>query len=430
MAHERLGAVLRQMRTLGLRGDAAGADDLRLLERFVNQRDEAAFEALLRRHGPMVLGICRRLLPDPDDAEDAFQATFLVLLKKARSLARRELLANWLYGVAYRTALQARGRAARRRARQRPLPAEPEAESPEDPAGRDLRRLLDDEVSRLPWKYRVLVVACYLQGKTLEEAARSLGWPVGTVSGRLARARDLLRRRLTRRGAGPSAGLLAAVLSPDAAPAVPPSLAASARQAATTLLAGGTVSTPAGVLMKGVLQAMFLTRLKTTVVVLLALGFLTSAAGAFTYAKLVARQEGGKKPPEARPAVEPQDKQARRPEPPVRAQEKLQGLLKARLQAAKTEVETRTQEFQAGRCRLDIMLAALERLLRAELEMSDRKADRITAYQGNLTRLKQIEDTCQALFQAGRLGTSDMAQATYARLEAEILLERAKAQGP
>jgi RNA polymerase sigma-70 factor (ECF subfamily) len=202
--------------------DAALAlPDDQLLERFVRLRDETAFEALLRRHEPLVFGVCRKLLYDVHDAEDAFQATFLVLARKAGSVAPPSLLGHWLYGVATRVATRAR-KAALRRAREQSgadLAAVPSAAEKEDS---DLAPLLHEEVRRLPDKYRRPVVLCYLEGKTNEEAAHQLQWPVGTVQGRLNRARALLRARLTRRGFALSASLLAAALAPAASAAPSP----------------------------------------------------------------------------------------------------------------------------------------------------------------------------------------------------------------
>jgi RNA polymerase sigma factor (sigma-70 family) len=173
--------------------------DAELLSRFVQAHDEAAFESLVRRHGPMVWSICRRFLAATQDAEDAFQATFLVFVRKSGSIRAGALLSNWLYGVAYRTANRARANGARRGALEKQgLNVEPCA-SPQEP-GADWSPLLHEELFRLPDKYRQAIVLCYLQGKTNEEAAQALGWPVGTVKGRLSRARDLLRGRLTRRG--------------------------------------------------------------------------------------------------------------------------------------------------------------------------------------------------------------------------------------
>src|SRR4051812_21432331 len=187
---------------------AAAADrfeplsDEQLLDRFINQDDEAAeaaFRAIVVRHGPMVLGVCRHVLNQLQDAEDAFQATFLVLARKAGSIRDRRVLARWLYEVAYRIAMRAKTNGVRRRAHERQGGEMAATVSIDDHSWRELRPVLHDEVNRLPEKYRLPVILCYLEGKTNEEVSQLLHWPVGTVKGRLSRARDLLRSRLTRR---------------------------------------------------------------------------------------------------------------------------------------------------------------------------------------------------------------------------------------
>jgi RNA polymerase sigma factor (sigma-70 family) len=195
--------------------DPAGANRLtdgELLGRFVAGRDEAAFEELLRRHGPMVLGVCRRILYDVNDAEDAFQATFLALLRQAGSINKRESVGSWLYGVAYRIAVKAKSRARRRRTHERRGVAMPAEDPLYEAIWRDLRPVLDEEVNGLPAKYRRPVVLCYLEGKPYAEAARELRCSKGTVCLRLARARELLRQRLARRDVVLSAGLFLALM--------------------------------------------------------------------------------------------------------------------------------------------------------------------------------------------------------------------------
>src|SRR5262245_10824633 len=222
-------SILRDLGTLYQVGAAVGLTDAQLLDRFAGGGDPAqvAFEAIVRRHGPMVLGVCRRVLGDLHAAEDAFQATFLVLAFRARAIRREDSLGPWLHGVAIRLARRSRSLALRRREGSRPLP-EPAVPGPTGDSA-DLRPALDEELGRLPEKYRRPVVLCYLEGLTQEEAARALGWTKGTVSGRLARAKELLRGRLTRRGLAPAAGLLALEAGPEAGAAVmamvvPPSL--------------------------------------------------------------------------------------------------------------------------------------------------------------------------------------------------------------
>jgi len=186
--------------------------DERLLLDYVTGRDPAAFAAIVRRHGPMVWTVCHRVLRRQQDAEDAFQATFLVLMHKARSLGKPQLLGNWLYGVAYRTSIKARLLASRQSKREKPMVAIPVFDAENEATWRDLRPVLDDELHRLPDKYRATVVLCYLEGKSTEEAARALDVPRGTVLSRLAWARQRLRGRLTRRGLTLSSSLLAALL--------------------------------------------------------------------------------------------------------------------------------------------------------------------------------------------------------------------------
>ncbi|WP_422931067.1 RNA polymerase sigma factor [Singulisphaera sp. PoT] len=215
MASSRDGAVLQGLSRLFGNGSVVGLTEWQLLERYRSQRDEVAFEALVARHGPMVLGVCRRILGNSSDVDDAFQATFLILVKKAASFRERDAIAHWLYGVAHRVALRARTVAAKRRMGQPITGLEPHAID-DATASRELAWALEDELSRLPSTYRAPIVLCYLQGMTHEEAALRLHWPLGTVKGRLARARALLKARLVRRGIAPSAGAALGLLSRDA----------------------------------------------------------------------------------------------------------------------------------------------------------------------------------------------------------------------
>src|SRR5262245_35974093 len=196
MADRQLTAVLDRLRQAALRHGGAGLTDSELLERFVARRDEAAFEALVRRHGPMVLGVCRRILRHEADAEDAFQATFLVLAVKAPCVRPREMVGNWLHGVARNTALKAKAMKLRRGEVERQAGARPGHRHAEDTGA--LLAVLDEELSALPEKYRVPLILCELEGRTIQEVARQLDWPQGTVATRLARGRALLAGRLAR----------------------------------------------------------------------------------------------------------------------------------------------------------------------------------------------------------------------------------------
>jgi RNA polymerase sigma factor (sigma-70 family) len=448
-----LGNVLRHIRRMAATPEATGLDDAQLLDRFLAQRDEAAFEVLLRRHGPMVYGVCRRVLRDPHETDDAFQATFLVLIRKARSLSKRELVANWLYGVAYRTALKARTNAARRRTRQEAMTDVPGPAMEDEVLWRDLRPVLDEELHRLPAKYRIPVVLCYLEGKTFTEAAQELGWPAGTVSGRLARARELLRTRLTRRGVTLSAGLVGTVLSQNASATVPAplltaSLVAAIHVAARHAESAAGISLSVATLMEGVLRAMFWTRVKIATAVLLALGVLSTGAGVVTYQKLAAQQPDPKKA-QIQKAVavgqteeKPQDdegdallKDLILPADKVTAMlatskesDKLKSLLKERYEAASEVVDARFREFLAGRGTLDILIQSSHRLFDAERELSAKKADQIAAAEKRLRLLKAVEEVNKGRYDDGRISIQDYAQSKYNRLEAEIWLERAKAK--
>jgi zinc protease len=263
------GSVIGSVRRLFGTGAVAALSEAQLLDRFIARGDETAFEAILLRHGPMVLGVCRRVLDDPHDVDDAFQATFLILVKKAGSIRDRDVLGTWLYGVARRVAVRARANARRRRACERSAAegngvADPRADRP---GADELRSLIDDELERLPERYRAPLVLCDLEGRTHEQAAAQLRCPVGTVKSRLSRGRERLRSRLARRGLAPSAGLLAATLAPETASAVPAELIRLTIGAATSLAAGKAVTagvSSAGVaaLVKGVIRSMALSQLK------------------------------------------------------------------------------------------------------------------------------------------------------------------------
>ncbi len=270
-------AVLRQFRTLFGAGTIAGMTDGQLLERFLGARGEdaeVAFAGLVARHGPMVLGVCRRALADPNDADDAFQATFLILARKARSVRVDDSLGRWLYGVSRRVASRARSCAARRRRIERTGVDLPETSSTEADRN-DLKAVLDEEIGRLAEPYRSAIVLCDLGGLTHEEAARDLRCPVGTVKSRLARGRERLRSRLTRRGLDPSA-----LASGPALPValVNSTIRAAANYAASGVLKAGMVPASAVVLAEGVLKAMTWSKLKLAAAAVLSLSTTLGAA--------------------------------------------------------------------------------------------------------------------------------------------------------
>jgi RNA polymerase sigma factor (sigma-70 family) len=256
-----------------------GLSDGQLLGQFVARRDDAAFAALVRRHGPMVLAVCRRVLRHVQDAEDAFQAAFLVLAKKAAAVADHQAVAGWLHGVAYRAALGARAASLRRRTKERQVETMPHPVAPPEDDQRELLELLDRELARLPEKYRTPVVLCELEGRSRKEAARQLRLPEGTLSSRLATARKTLAARLAVRGATVSAGALGTLFTEGArAVCVPGRLLV-----ATVRVAGGAVSVGVAALTEGVMKSMLLTKLKATTWGLLLAASLSIGAVALTY---------------------------------------------------------------------------------------------------------------------------------------------------
>jgi RNA polymerase sigma factor (sigma-70 family) len=296
----------------GLAGGAAvaAASDRELLERFCARRDEAAFAQLLRRHGPMVLHVGRRVLGPAPDAEDVFQATFLLLARKAESIRKRQSVGSWLHGVAHHLALQARTREARRKAHERRAASMREATTAAGAAWRELQEVLDQALAEVPEKYRAVLVLCCLGGQTQEQAARQLGCPLGTVGSRLARGRALLRARLARRGLALSAAALATALAANGAPAaLPAGLAKAALQAGVRFAAGdgaaGLVSAGAATLAERGLKTMFAGKAKAVTALVLAAGLLIGGAGTLTQEAVADREPPAKQVGETQPAEPP-----------------------------------------------------------------------------------------------------------------------------
>jgi RNA polymerase sigma factor (sigma-70 family) len=272
----RQAAVLATIRQLLDSGPVAGLDDGQLLERFATRKDEAAFAALMALHGPMVLGVCRRILPDGHDIEDAFQATFLVLVRRAGSLRDPRRLGPWLYGVARRVALRARAEAARRRlhqarSEQARISEEPTMSPASQAEGEDVLEVIDEEIDRLPARYREAVVLCDLEGRSYVEAARRLRCPLGTLQSRLARGRARLRTRLVWRGVAPTA--LAAILADPARAAVPEALAEATIRAVTTGAASTTAVALAGQVSRGLVVSVVKTVTGTLILASIVLGW-------------------------------------------------------------------------------------------------------------------------------------------------------------
>jgi RNA polymerase sigma factor (sigma-70 family) len=293
-----LGGFLSRLKLSMAAESLSALSDHDLVDRFLASQDEAAFQAILHRHGLMVFRVCRRALSREQDAEDAFQATFLVLARQARSIREQSSLASWLHGVAYRVALKTRSASARRRERE--MPTEEPDQRPaltDEVSWKELRSLLDEELARLPEKYRAPLVLCYLEGLTQDEAAQALGWAKITCRRNLERARELLGSRLARRGVTLSAVLFAPLLSEClAGPAVPPALLTSTAEAGAALAVGqatkGAVSAQAVVLANGLVRSALAARLKSVGVLLLVV--LAAGVGVASVAR---RADPGEPPP-------------------------------------------------------------------------------------------------------------------------------------
>jgi RNA polymerase sigma factor (sigma-70 family) len=383
---ELLSGFLRHFRRLVALHDTGEVTDRDLLHRFALSRDGDAFTALVHRYGPLVFGVCRRVLRQGQDAEDAFQATFLVLARKAGSVGQPERLGNWLYGVASRVARKARAEAARRHARQQQIMDRPTSQCDREADWEDLRQVLDDEVQRLPDKFRVPLVLCYLQGMTREEAAARLGWSAGAVKGMLERGRELLRSRLGRRGMTLSVGSLAAMLSENALSAAVPAVLCDSTVKAALAFAAGEVAAAGRVaaLAEGVLQAMFIHRVKWCAAVVLMLAVAGAGAGLLAF--------GG------RPAEEPVAPQTLGPTP--KADEKkanqLKRLAAGRLDAAKAAYLGYWARYEIGRGSEETVHLWSRRLLQAQLDLSDKKADRDAALASYQERLKKTDEIARA----------------------------------
>jgi RNA polymerase sigma factor (sigma-70 family) len=306
MTNGQAALILRHLHRLAAANGPGKLLDRELLDRFTQHHEEAAFELLVERHGPMVLRVCQRVLQDRHAAEDAFQATFLVFLRKAHSLKKRDLLANWLYGVAYRLALRARADAFKRQNKEAGYTAKPGEDLLNQVTGRELCRVLDEELLRLPERYRIPFLLCYEEGQTRDQVARQLGCSLTTLKRRLVQGRELLRSRIARRGLTLSGVMVAAGMSQNAAPAaVPVLLLVATTRLAHCLEAGGAgaagqVSAKVIALAEGVLKTMMATKIKIVAVILVTVATLAAGAGALAHQMLVADPPDASEPQEAK----------------------------------------------------------------------------------------------------------------------------------
>jgi RNA polymerase sigma factor (sigma-70 family) len=300
MASHPLQDFIRRLRRARSVAEGDHLTDAQLLERFNRQRDEAAFEVLVWRHGTLVLNVARRVLRHVPDIEDVFQATFLTLARKASAIRRGTSLSSWLYKVAYRLALRVREAAARSQ-RQEQFEIE-NAAAPAEHGDAELAIVLAEEVNRLPERYRAVVVLCYLQGVTTEEAARMLGCPRGTVLSRLSSARQRLRQRLLRRGIAPAVALAAVSFGETASAAPSVALVTCVVRAALPFAAGGAAvpmeSSQAAALAQGALQTMFWNKIKIVTVMVCMIALVGTGSGWLARSRSAAEASN--------PAAEPQ----------------------------------------------------------------------------------------------------------------------------
>jgi RNA polymerase sigma factor (sigma-70 family) len=453
MSRNQAKTVPEAIRTLFVAGTASGISDRQHLERFVECRDEgseAAFAALVDRHGAMVLRVCRQLLGDVQSAEDAFQATFLVLARRAAAIREPERLGPWLYGVARRVAKEARARGGR--------PGDPHEltgregrliadEQEEGPDRRALRReecqALHEELGRLPAKYLEPIVLCYFVGLTHDEAANRLRWPVGTVSVRLRRARKILEDRLTRRGFAPTA-LLAVATGIGAggqarAGSVPASLAEATIRAVRPFLphlttAWGAVP-PAALIAEGVIQAMFWSRIRILIVVSLVVGLAATGSSIAFY-----RGQGAPQavPQASKPVIttEPEPRASSAPTPaPVRSDNEspppLSDRAQSRIMIARQIRDHYFRRYQAGQVDLDDYLKWQMRftdLIEAEVGRALKDFDPVMLLDTELKGFRTLERHVNELVEKKQVGEIDSKIIEFYRLEIEEKLERAKAK--
>jgi RNA polymerase sigma factor (sigma-70 family) len=411
MASAGLGTILEHLQRVIPQRDDPSLTDAQLLDHFVAARDEQAFATLVARHGRLVLSVCRRVLRHDADAEDAFQATFLILARRAASVVRRNSVGSWLYGVAYRTALAARTTLERRRAVEQLTTNPPHpAVAPAEP--QDWRPLFDRELAALPDKYRSAVVLCELEGRPRQEVARLLGVAENTLSSRLATARKLLARRLTRRGLTLPVGTLATALAADtAAAAVGPTQVMTTTGAAVGVVAGRLASTSgAAFLMQEVLKAMWLTRLKAVVAVLL----VTAAVGGggLLFRGSSARVQAAP-PEEAQKASE------------LETLRRENELLKLSLRLALEKIETQQTEIRTLKNSVDVARVQAEKARYAEDLRAATSREREKAAQALLdqARAQAQAQEAQALAEAA---AKAQAQAQEARAQKDFAAWAAK----
>jgi RNA polymerase sigma factor (sigma-70 family) len=411
-----LGTVVRRLRHVVAPPAPAPGTDAELVRAFAVRRDPAAFEQIVRRHGPMVLGVCRRILRDSPDADDAFQATFVVLVRKARSLRQPERLAGWLHQVANRTARKLRAIRLARQRREGELFDMPAGEAPADVVWRELRPIFDEELDRLPDKLRLPAVLCFLEGQSKGEAARNLGWPEGTLAGRLQRARERLRVRFAARGLTLTTGALAVALFEGVgAAAVPASLIATTIPLATAGVTGAPV---AMALADGVVQAMFVTKVKAVAAAVLVAGVVGTGTGVVLVPGPGPGQLAAGQPAKDAPPKEPGPRDVKRDDP-KQVQKEIDEA-REKLVLADLQLKNATQKIQNQNELLRALLQSRLNALRVELEQNAGETDKrlLPAAQARMDDLR--EEMAKTEAELKKLGGGTIAERERALLMAEI----------
>ena len=387
-----------------------------LLEQFAHSADEEAFAELMQRFGPLVLGVCRRVLGHAHDAEDAFQATFLVLARKASSLRPGSAVGRWLYTVAVRTARKARTARLRRSTREGPL-ADVAAGS-QDIGPKDWWPILDEELGHLGERDRAPLVLCDLLQRSRREAAAELHVPEGTLSSRLARAREKLRRRLERRGVSVPTAVLVTALAENAGVAAPQELVATVVRETCCRKSpiAGVVTSPIQVLAEGVLHSMRVQQLIHVCGAVLCAAVVGGGVGLGLAQQAVSEEKSAVAP--TGPA--PKATVARPKGDPAR----LRKLMQQRLDAVNRQIEGLDERVRLGKDPVIVLLDAYTNRLKAELELATDRTARLAAYEGHVERLKDVEELTRVLESAGMRARQEVAQVEYLRLDAEVQLER------
>jgi RNA polymerase sigma factor (sigma-70 family) len=448
---DRLGPMVRRIQ----REAHAELSDRELLALFGRQGQSAAFEELVRWHGGLVFGVCRRVVGNHHDAEDAFQATFCVLARKAKAgqIARPDALPNWLYGVAYNVARKAKAKGVQRRAKEsekeRRAVAQREERSASEAAAREWREVLDEELNRLPSRYRALVIQCDLEGKTMQEAAELHGCPVGTVKGQLSRARELLRQRLVRRGLTAAGSALSGWLAEEAAAAAPPALVAATVRGVAAWAAGGGAEAFSGsvvALTEEMMRSLLMNKIKIVAALVTAAALvLGSAGGYFAWAGKpgppTAAQQGAAPAPgddkpgpgeAAAPRADDEPKEfevalvKRKPLAADPKDDELRKLLKERFNAALGEVQAAHERVLAGQIGAEGLFDATSRLKHAGLEVFDEPKKQIALLEQFVELAKEVERIIDLREQAGRATVEEVQRVRYFRIDAEIALLRLK----